>query len=302
MEVPPRRQFIHSSDRPRVLIEKLKIGRRYVDMKTKRQSFHRIIPGLNISVPWPKRPREPFKEEHGPGRFSDRAYKYPNTPAEIVHKTTFTAAPLVYPPLPPGIEFELHNPYSRFKRLKFGRAIAQMTEYRRRHEPGFAEEERVKKVVEEKDQNVYTSEQLRIRAANKLVKKARKTYLKRKKLTDADIQLIASYVKSHIQSKMAKLLAMEREVQPLTALEQGMSVKQRLAHRAKSAILDKEALEKRKEVAEMQAKARAKAVQVAQGKGRFKTFEFKPSERLPDRKMQKRKKKKKKPAPMPMPG
>jgi len=177
-----------------------------------------------------------------------------------------------------------------------------MTEYRIRHEPGFAEQERLQKIVEEKDQNVYTSEQLRIRAANKLVKKARKTYLKRKKLTDADILLIASHVKSHIQSKMANLLALEREVRPLTALEQGMSVKQRLAHRAKSAILDKEALEKRKAVAETEAKAKAKAVQIAQGKGRFKTFEFKPSVRLPDRTMQKRKKKKKKPAPMPMPG
>jgi len=302
MEVPPHPRFLHSFDGARVLIEKLKIGRRFIDQKTKRQSFQRIIPGLNISVPWPKRPLEPFKEERQPGRFSDMAYKYPNTPAELVDKTTFNAPPLVYPPLPPGIELELHNPYSRFKRLKFGRAIAQMTEYRRRYEPGFAEEERVKKVVEEKAQNVYTSEQLRIRAANKLVKKARKKYLKRTKLTDADILLIAGYVKSHIQSKMAKLLALEREVQPLTPLEQGMTVKQRLAHRAKRVILEKEQLEKRKEVAEIEAKAKAKRVQVAQDKGRFKTFEFKPSIRLPDRKMQKRKKKKKKPAPMPMPG
>ena len=230
------------------------------------------------------------------------AYKYPDTPAKLVQEKTFTSAPLIYPPLPPGIEFELHNPYSRFKRLKFGRAIAQMTEYRRRHEPGFAEQEKLEKVIEEKNQNVYTPEQLRIRAANKLVKKARKTYFKRKKLTDADIMLIARYVKTHIESKMASLLALEREIEPLTPLEQAMTVKQRLAHRAKRAIMEKEALEKRKEALEVAAKLKMKEVQVAQNKGRFKTFEFKPSVRLPERKMQKRGKKKKKPAPMAMPG
>jgi len=286
----------------RVLIEKLKIGPRFVDKQTKRLSFRRIIPGLNIEVPWPKRPLEPYKEEAQPGRFSHRAYKYPDTPAKLVHERTFTQAPLIYPPLPPGIELELHNPYSRFKRLKFGRAIAQMTEYRRRNDPDFAEQERVQKVIEQKAQNVYTPEQLRIRAANKLVKKARKTYFKRKKLTNADIMLIGRYVKAHIESKMEKLLALEREIQPLTPLEQGMTVKQRLAHRAKRAILEKEALEKRKEAVEMQAKAKRREVQVAQKKGRFKTFEFKPSARLPERKMQKRKKKKKKPAPMALPG
>ena len=177
-----------------------------------------------------------------------------------------------------------------------------MTEYRRRHEPGFAEQERLEKIVREKDQNVYTSEQLRIRAANKLVRKARKTYFKRTKLTDADMILIATYVKKHIQSKMQKLLALEREIQPLTPLEQGMTVKQRLAHRRAKAILEKEALEKRKEAAEIKAKLKAKEVQMAANKGRFKTFEIKPSARLPDRKMEKRKKKKKRPAPIPLPG
>jgi hypothetical protein len=273
----------------RVVIDKLNISRTFIDRKTGRKSFNRIIPGLNIVVPWPKRTIQ-FKEtKEDRIKKAEDPVQYPDTPTPLVTKRTFARPTLAYPPLPAGIELELHNPYSRFKRQKFARAIEQMAEWRRRNEPGVRESEELSKEIEKKDQNVYTSEQLRIRAANKLVKKARKTYFKRKALTDEDVLLIAGYLKRHIESKVESLRAKQKEIQPLTALEQGMTIRQRLAHRRRRAILERQSLLERKEKAEKD--AAAKAVAVPENKGRYKKFDIKPSLKPPVRKAVKKKKK-----------
>lgn len=213
--------------------------------------------------------------------------KYPDTPMALVRRRTFGTPTLVYPPLPAGLELELHNQYSKYKRQKFARAIEQMAEWRRRNIPGVKEEEELQKEIENKDQHVYTLEQLRIRAANKLVKKARKTYFKRKALTDDDVMLLAGYIKARIESKMQSLLDKEKEVKPLTPLEQQMSSEQRLAHRRKRIVLEKQALLERRRKALLKART---GIIARENKGRYKTFEIKPSVRLPVRKIVKKKK------------
>ena len=271
----------------RVIIDKLEIGRTFVDRRTGRKSFNRIIPGLNIVVPWPKRTaeiNETSKDQMN--KDEDTTINY-DTPDTLVGRRTFTRPTLAYPPLPAGLEFELHNRYSRFKRQKFARAIEQMAEWRRRNDPSVRESEELSKEIEKKDHNVYTPEQLRIRAANKLVKKARRTYLKRTKLTDNDVLLIASYIKRHIESKMATLIRLEKAVQPLTPLENRMTINERLAHRRKRAVLDRLAFLERKEQAEKEAEAKKLAVR--ENKGRYKVFTFAPSTKAPVRKLKKKK-------------
>jgi hypothetical protein len=164
-----------------------------------------------------------------------------------------------------------------------------MAEWKRRNDPEVRESEALMKEIEKKNQNIYTPEQLRIRAANKLVKKARKMYFKRKDLTDEDVILIAEYMKKHIESKIEMLRNKERELQPLTPLEQGMTMKQRLAHRRRRVVLEEKALMERKEKAEKE--RAAKAVAVRENKGRYKVFEFKKSIKPPVRKAATKKKK-----------
>jgi hypothetical protein len=271
-----------------VVIDKLERSTVYIDPKTGRQTFNRIIPGLNVVIPWPKRTVE-FKEtDQERLEKSKDPITFPDTPTALVRAQSFDRPTLAYPPLPAGIELELHNQHSRFKRQKFARAIEQMAEWRRRYEPGVKEAEELNKEIEKKDQNVYTSEQLRIRAANKLVKKARKTYFKRKSLTNNDILLIAGYLKKYIDSKMAKLIGAERAVQPLTPLEQKMTAGQRIAHRKKRAVLEKEQLiERKRKVIEEEA---AKRVVARQDRGRHKVFKIERSVRPPVRKTIRKKK------------
>jgi hypothetical protein len=271
-----------------VVVEKLERGPIFIDRKTGRQTFNRIIPGINVVVPWPKRTVE-FKEtDEERLEKSKDSIKFPDTPTALVRHQSFDKPTLAYPPLPAGIELELHNQYSRYKRQKFARAIEQMAEWRRRYDPSVREAEELVKAIEKKDQNVYTSEQLRIRAANKLVKKARKTYFKRKSLTDDDVLMIAGYLKKHIESKMEHLIGMDRVVQPLTPLEQKMTPEQRIAHRKKRAVLEKQQLIERKMKSEAEEKARRAAAR--EDRGRHKTFEIERSVRPPVRKTVRKKK------------
>jgi len=163
-----------------------------------------------------------------------------------------------------------------------------MAEWRRRYEPGVKEAEELRAEIEKKDQHVYTSEQLRIRAANKLVKKARKMYFKRKEMTDEEALLVAGHIKSHIESKMKSLIGAERAVQPLTPLEQSMTPEQRLEHRKQRAVLERQALEERKQKAEKEAKERDKAAR--ESKRRHRAFDIETSKRPPVRKTIRKKK------------
>jgi hypothetical protein len=270
----------------------LKISQPFIDPKSGRKSFNRIIPGLNVVVPWPKRQVE-FKEtkEDRESKAKD-PIQYPDTPMNLVTRQTFRTPTLYYPPLPEGIELELHNPYSRYKRQKFAKAEEQMAEWKRRHVPGVREEEQLQKEIQAKDLNIYTPKQLRIRAANKLVKKARKTYFKRKDLTDEDVLLIAGYVKNHLENVVKTLKEKANTKPALTPLEERMTEEERIAHRRKKAILEEQQLEERKnQAAEL---ARMRVLRAKEDKGRNKTFVFKRSTKVPIRTRVKGKKKKRK--------
>jgi hypothetical protein len=163
-----------------------------------------------------------------------------------------------------------------------------MTEWRRRYEPGVKENEILQTEIQKKDQNVYTPEQLRVRAANKLVKRTRKTYFKRKGLTDTETLLIAEHVKRQIESKMKTLIGLERTITPITPLEVRMTPRQRLAHRQRREVLEKAAAEERKAKGAIAANKKKDAVR--EDRGRHKKFEITKSVRPPVRKTVRKKK------------
>ena len=275
-----------------MVIDKLEISKPFIDKKSGNATFKRLIPGLNVVVPWPKQTRafEPETPEVLEKQKKDPA-KYPNTPSEIVAKKTFNSPSLVYPPIPLGVELELHNRYSEYKKKKIAMAKAQLEEWRRRNVPGVKEQEETIKEIQEKDLNVYTSKQLRIRAANKLVRKARRQYFKRKALTDEDVLLLAKYIQIRLKEKLESLMKETKTVEPLTPLEQNMSPRKRIAHRRKRAVLEKHALLERKAAAELRAKRKVDAVK--ENRGRYKVFKFTPSVKPPMRKKRKGKARKK---------
>ena len=279
----------------RVVIDKLELTKPYRDPKTGRESFHRMIPGINFVIPWPKRQVQVLETREARIEKAKEPMQYPDTPTPAVVKKTFTNPTLAYPPLPPGLEFELHNPYSRYKKLKFALAKQQMREWRLRNDPEAKENEELRQIVEKKEQNIYTPEQLRIRAANKLVRKARLKFFKRKDLTDADAMLIAQYMKAHIERKIEELRAKAQTsplAAPITPLENTMSVRQRLRDRRRREAAEAKMIAERKEAAHRSAEEKERMRGMKENKGRYKAFEIKPSVKPPMRKKQKGKKKK----------
>ena len=277
----------------RVLIDKLNVSPLYKNAKTGNMTFNRIIPGLNVVVPWPKQKADEetkgdTKETKDDTTKAQQPKPEPTkTPDHLVHKITFNNPTLAYPPLPAGIELELHNRYSKFKRRKFAMVKEQVEEWQRRYIPGVAQAESIAKENEKKEQNIYTAEQLRIRAANKLVKKARRTHLKRKTLTDEDIILLATYMENHFEAKLAEVETQQKMGAPLTPLEQRMSVEERLEDRKKRIELEKEERKKRKEAALAH---RAKMLLPPENKGRYKKHVITESVR-PKLRFKKKKKK-----------
>jgi hypothetical protein len=96
-------------------------------------------------------------------------------------------------------------------------------------------------------------------------------------------------MKSHIDSRMKSLISPDRDMEALTPLEQGMTAEQRLAHRRKRVVLEKQQLAERKLKAEEEARRKKSAEQ--EDKGRHKKFEFKRSVKPPVRVKKNRKKK-----------
>jgi hypothetical protein len=165
-----------------------------------------------------------------------------------------------------------------------------------RYDPQEKENEALRKAIEKKDQNIYTPEQLRIRAANKLVRKARVKFFKRRELTDADAVLIAGYMKTHIEGKMAELAArgsVSPLAAPVTPLENAMSVRARLRDRRRREAAEAKMIAERKAAAEKAWAEKEKNKGVHENKGRHKVFEFKASVKPPIRKKGTRRKKKK---------
>jgi hypothetical protein len=292
----PQKTPLLSILRARVVIDKLVITKPFRDYKTGRESFHRMIPGINYVIPWPKRKENVIEKREHKIQKSQNPVRFPDTPTAAVVKKTFDNPTLAYPPLPAGLERELHNPYSRYKKLKFALVKQQLREWKLRYDPQEKENEELRKAIEKKEQHIYTPEQLRIRAANKLVRKTRIKYFKRRDLTDADAILIAGYLKSHIEAKMAELRARESAsplAAPITPLENAMSVRQRLANRRRREAAEAKMIAERKAAAEKAWEEKERKKGVHENKGRYKVFEFKASVKPPIRKKEKKKKRKK---------
>jgi Large ribosomal subunit protein uL24m len=288
---PPPVQVSNNS----VLIDKLTITKEFYNRKKKAIAFNRMIPGLNIVVPWPKLPEA---EEQNQEPEEEDPFKRPSyvadTPQSEVHRKTFTRPSLFLPPIPAGLEFELHNRYSRFKRRKFALVKSQFQEWQRRFNPAVQESLRTIQEIEKKDLNVYSPEQLRIRAANRLVRRARRKYFRRTQLTDSDVLLIATYLRSHIESKTEQLRAQRSALaaEALTPLEQSMTAEERLLHRKERAVSERKQLERRRE--EAFKRAEMVKVKAKESLAKWRTFEIRESKAPPQFKKSLGKKKKKK--------
>jgi large subunit ribosomal protein L24 len=85
-----------------VVIRELKPQGRRFDPVTRKASFKRVVPGLNVSIPWPKRE---------PPVFADTAS---DTARHVVEERTFLPT-LLRPPIPEGVIDELRNKFSKFR-------------------------------------------------------------------------------------------------------------------------------------------------------------------------------------------
>lgn len=85
-----------------VIIKQLKAYNVYHDRPTKKTTWERIVPGLNVEIPWPLEQEEAFEDHPG------------DTLRPLVEERTFVPT-LLYPPMPPMLIDELRNKYSRFR-------------------------------------------------------------------------------------------------------------------------------------------------------------------------------------------
>ena len=76
------------------------------DRPTHSSSFSRVVPRLNISIPWPVGPDKKSPEE-------EQAYRVDTVRMEV-EKPTFVPT-LFNPPIPPAVLDELRGRYSRFR-------------------------------------------------------------------------------------------------------------------------------------------------------------------------------------------
>jgi large subunit ribosomal protein L24 len=129
-----------------VIVKKLVNGPMWFDRQTGKQKWSRIIPGLNIKVPWPK--VEP--KEH-----KDCAV---DTLRMDVETKTFVPT-LLRPPMPSSVIDELRNKYSVF---------------RTRHDPEYIAEKM--KEDQEKEAKKKLSEEMRtpLKEINRKLRKMRK--------------------------------------------------------------------------------------------------------------------------------
>ncbi|KAJ0124927.1 kow motif containing protein [Diaporthe amygdali] len=93
-----------------VVINELVARNYYKDKATGRETWSRVVPGLNIEIPWPKAFEEAEKQEME-GTFEDHACDTLRIDAE---EKTFVPT-LLRPPMPTEVIDELRNRYSKFR-------------------------------------------------------------------------------------------------------------------------------------------------------------------------------------------
>jgi large subunit ribosomal protein L24 len=85
-----------------VIVKKLVNGNIYHDKHTGSARWSRIIPGLDIKIPWPKAPPKEYKD-------------YPCDTLRLEVETQTFVPTLLGPPMPASIIDELRNKYSKFR-------------------------------------------------------------------------------------------------------------------------------------------------------------------------------------------
>ncbi|KAG8164259.1 hypothetical protein KVR01_006177 [Diaporthe batatas] len=93
-----------------VIINELVVRNYYKDKVTGRESWSRVVPGLNVEIPWPKAFEDAERQELE-GTFDDNAC---DTLRIDVEEKTFVPT-LLRPPMPAEVIDELRNRYSKFR-------------------------------------------------------------------------------------------------------------------------------------------------------------------------------------------
>lgn len=93
-----------------VVINELVARNYYKDKATGRETWSRVVPGLNIEIPWPKA-FEDAEKQNLEGTFEDHAC---DTLRIDVEEKTFVPT-LLRPPMPTEVIDELRNRYSKFR-------------------------------------------------------------------------------------------------------------------------------------------------------------------------------------------
>lgn len=93
-----------------VIINELVARNYYKDKATGRETWSRVVPGLNVEIPWPK-VFEDAERQALEGTFQDHAC---DTLRIDVEEKTFVPT-LLRPPIPAGVIDELRNRYSKFR-------------------------------------------------------------------------------------------------------------------------------------------------------------------------------------------
>jgi large subunit ribosomal protein L24 len=173
-----------------VIVKKLVNGKMWFDRHTGKQKWSRIIPGLNIKVPWPKVDAKEHKD-------------FPVDTLRLdVESKTFVPT-LLRPPMPNSVIDELRNKYSIF---------------RTRHDPEYI----AAKIAEdqEKEAKKKLAEEMRtpLKEINRKERKLRKTKGKGK-LTKEMLEKIGQVIakKRQLALDVAGMSKVGKEPEPLAA-------------------------------------------------------------------------------------
>lgn len=129
-----------------VIVKKVISSKIWFDRRTGGHKWTRLIPGLNIAIPWPK--KTPVEHKDGPN----------DTLRIEVEERTFVPT-MLHPPMPSSVIDELRNKFSKF---------------RTRHDPEYIEakleEDRIAKEKQETSKKMRTP----LNEANRKARKERK--------------------------------------------------------------------------------------------------------------------------------
>lgn len=139
-----------------VIINELAVRNYYKDKATGRETWSRVVPGLNVEIPWPKA-FEDAERQNLEGTFDD----HPCDTLRIdVEEKSFKPT-LLNPPVPSAVLDELRNRYSKF---------------RTRHEPAYIakkEAEEAEKVARRKSLTTMQTPLQELNAKIKAERRAR---------------------------------------------------------------------------------------------------------------------------------